>query len=234
MTTSERFERDVPALLEDLYLGPTPPYRNDLLRRTAATSQRPGWTFIERWLPVSAITQRLTAAPRVPWRVVAVAALLILAIAAAAIYVGSQRRVPPPFGPADNGEIPYIWNGNIYLGDPISGESKLIVGDPGGDAVPRFSPEAREANQAFVDLLRGIAERMNATPAQIALGWLLAQQPWTVPIPGTTKLHRLEENLGAVDIELTPEVLRDIRAGASKLDVQGERLPAPALAMVGK
>jgi aryl-alcohol dehydrogenase-like predicted oxidoreductase len=100
--------------------------------------------------------------------------------------------------------------------------------------VPRFSPEALAANQAFVDLLRSIAERKKATPAQIALGWLLAQKPWIVPIPGTTKLHRLEENLGAVDIELTPDELGEIRDGASKIVVQGERLPPAALAMVGK
>jgi aryl-alcohol dehydrogenase-like predicted oxidoreductase len=100
--------------------------------------------------------------------------------------------------------------------------------------VPRFSPEARAANQAIVDLLQSIAARKNATPAQIALAWLLAQKPWIVPIPGTTKLHRLDENLGAAAIELTANELRDIRATASKIEVQGERLPAPALAMVGR
>ncbi|HEX3766414.1 MAG TPA: aldo/keto reductase [Kofleriaceae bacterium] len=100
--------------------------------------------------------------------------------------------------------------------------------------VPRFSPEARAANQAVVDLLRSIAERKQATPAQIALAWLLAQKSWIVPIPGTTKLHRLDENLGAVDIELTPEELRDIRAVASSIEVQGARLPAAALKMVGR
>ena len=100
--------------------------------------------------------------------------------------------------------------------------------------VPRFSPEARAANQAVVDLLRSIAERKQATPAQIALAWLLAQKSWIVPIPGTTKLHRLDENLGAVDVELAPEELRDIRAAASGIEVQGARLPAAALEMVGR
>ena len=100
--------------------------------------------------------------------------------------------------------------------------------------MPRFSPEAREANQAVVDLLRSVAERKRATPAQIALAWLLAQKPWIVPIPGTTKAHRLDENLGAADVELTTDELRDIRAAASRIAVQGERLPAPALAMVGR
>ena len=100
--------------------------------------------------------------------------------------------------------------------------------------VPRFSADARAANQTIVDLLRAIADRKKATPAQIALAWLLAQKPWIVPITGTTKLHRLEENLGAADFELTADELREIRAAASKIEVQGERLPAPALAMVGR
>jgi aryl-alcohol dehydrogenase-like predicted oxidoreductase len=91
--------------------------------------------------------------------------------------------------------------------------------------VPRFTPEARKANQALVDLLRRIAERKNATPAQIALAWLLAQKPWIVPIPGTTKLHRLEENIGAVNIVLTADDLREIDKAASRITVQGARYP---------
>lgn len=91
--------------------------------------------------------------------------------------------------------------------------------------VPRFTAEARKANQALVDLLRDIAARKNATPAQLALAWLLAQKPWIVPIPGTTKLHRLEENIGAVSVELTPEDLREIDEAASKIAVQGARYP---------
>jgi aryl-alcohol dehydrogenase-like predicted oxidoreductase len=91
--------------------------------------------------------------------------------------------------------------------------------------VPRFTPEARKANQALVGLLGEVAKRKNATPAQIALAWLLAQKPWIVPIPGTTKLSRLEENLGAADIALTPEDLRAIDAAASKIQVEGARYP---------
>src|SRR6266403_1096751 len=91
--------------------------------------------------------------------------------------------------------------------------------------VPRFTAEARNANQALVDLLRQIADRKNATPAQIALAWLLAQKPWIVPIPGTTKLHRLEENIGAVEFELTADDLREIHRAASKIKVQGARYP---------
>ncbi len=91
--------------------------------------------------------------------------------------------------------------------------------------VPRFTAEARKANQALVDLLKSIGERKNSTPAQIALAWLLAQKPWIVPIPGTTKLHRLEENIGSVEIELTDDDLREIDSTASKIEVQGARYP---------
>src|ERR1700720_1401351 len=100
--------------------------------------------------------------------------------------------------------------------------------------VPRFTPEARKANQALVDLLRSIAERKKATPAQIALAWLLTQKPWIVPIPGTTKLHRLEENIGAVSIELTPDDLREIDTAASKITLQGARYPEYLQKMVGR
>lgn len=96
---------------------------------------------------------------------------------------------------------------------------------------PRFTPEAREANQAMVTLLESIAARKNATPAQIALAWLLAQKPWIVPIPGTTKLHRLEENLGAADVALTPDELRQMREAAARIPVQGLRLPEAVLKM---
>lgn len=96
---------------------------------------------------------------------------------------------------------------------------------------PRFTPEAREANQAMVTLLESIAEKKDATPAQIALAWLLAQKPWIVPIPGTTKLHRLEENLGAADVELTPDDLRHIGEAAARIPVQGLRLPEAVLRM---
>jgi len=91
--------------------------------------------------------------------------------------------------------------------------------------VPRFTPEARKANAALVDLLRDIAERKKATPAQIALAWLLAQKPWIVPIPGTTKVTRLEENLGATAVELTPDDLREIDSAASRIEIQGARYP---------
>jgi len=96
---------------------------------------------------------------------------------------------------------------------------------------PRFTTEARAANQAVVDLLKTIAGKKNGTPAQVALAWLLAQKPWIVPIPGTTKLHRLEENLGAANVDLTAEDLSEINAAVSKIEVQGSRLPEAVLKM---
>lgn len=100
--------------------------------------------------------------------------------------------------------------------------------------LPRFTPEALKVNQALIDLLGNIAQRKQATPAQIALAWLLAQKPWIVPIPGTTKLHRLDENIGAVSVELTPDDLRDINDAASKIAVQGARYPEKLEQMTGR
>ncbi len=100
--------------------------------------------------------------------------------------------------------------------------------------LPRFTPEALKANQALVDLLGKIAERKKATPAQIALAWLLAQKPWIIPIPGTTKLHRLDENIGALAVELTPDDLREIESAASKISVQGARYPEQIEKMTGR
>ena len=102
------------------------------------------------------------------------------------------------------------------------------------NCVPRFTPEARRANAALVVAIKRIADRKGATPAQIALAWLLAQKNWIVPIPGTTKQHRLEENLGAVDLELTQDDLQEINSETSKIQVQGERLPEAAMKMVGR
>jgi aryl-alcohol dehydrogenase-like predicted oxidoreductase len=99
--------------------------------------------------------------------------------------------------------------------------------------LPRFSAEARKANQTLVDLLKSIGERKNATPAQIALAWLLAQKPWIVPIPGTTKLNRLEENNGAVEVELSDDDLRDIDSAAAKITVEGARYPEEMQRMTG-
>ena len=100
--------------------------------------------------------------------------------------------------------------------------------------LPRFTPEALQANQALVDLLGQIGQRKKATPAQIALAWLLAQKPWMVPIPGTTKLSRLDENIGALAVHLTPDDLRDIEAAASKITVHGARYPEKLEQLTGR
>ena len=122
------------------------------------------------------------------------------------------------------GFVPFSPLGRGFLAGKIDENTTFDKSDF-RNIVPRFTPEARKANQALVDLLAKIAERKNATPAQIALAWLLAQKPWIVPIPGTTKLHRLEENIGAANIELTSDDLRDIESAASKITVQGARYP---------
>jgi hypothetical protein len=142
MNGDTRIERQLPQILTDLGAGPSPDYTDTILARTAATRQRPGLVFPERWVPMSALTQRMAAAPRISWRAVAVLALLILALVSAALYVGSQqRRVPLPFGPANNGVIPYVANGDLFVGDPITGESRLLVSGPEADALPQFSPD---------------------------------------------------------------------------------------------
>src|SRR6202011_2941324 len=128
--------------------------------------------------------------------------------------------------------VPYSPLGKGFLTGKMDENTEMGSGDF-RSTLPRFSPEARKANKAIVDLLGAIAKRKNATPAQIALAWLLAQKPWIVPIPGTTKLSRLEENIGALAIELTSEDLREIDSAASKITVQGERYPEHIEKMTG-
>jgi aryl-alcohol dehydrogenase-like predicted oxidoreductase len=122
------------------------------------------------------------------------------------------------------GLVPYSPLGKGFLTGKIN-ENTTFESSDFRNIVPRFTPEARKANQALVDLLDKIAGRKNATSAQIALAWLLAQKPWIVPIPGTTKPHRLEENIKASEVELTPDDLREIDSAASKITVQGDRYP---------
>ena len=122
------------------------------------------------------------------------------------------------------GLVPFSPLGKGFLTGKIDDKTEFVKTDF-RNIVPRFTPEARKANQALVDLLRTIAERKKATPAQIALAWLLAQKPWIVPIPGTTKLSRLDENIGAVNVDLTSDDLREIVGVASKIDIQGARYP---------
>ncbi|HEX2987088.1 MAG TPA: aldo/keto reductase, partial [Chloroflexota bacterium] len=122
------------------------------------------------------------------------------------------------------GFVPFSPLGKGFLTGKIDEKTTFDSSDF-RNIVPRFTPEARKANQALVDLLHKVAERNKATPAQIALAWLLAQKPWIVPIPGTRKLERLEENIGAVAVELTADDLREIDGAASKITIQGARYP---------
>jgi len=130
------------------------------------------------------------------------------------------------------GFVPYSPLGRGFLTGKID-ESTTFESNDFRNILPRFSAEARKANQVLVDLLKSIGERKNATPAQIALAWLLAQKPWIVPIPGTTKLNRLEENIGAVAVELSDDDLRDIDSAASKIKVEGDRYPEQLQRMTG-
>jgi aryl-alcohol dehydrogenase-like predicted oxidoreductase len=131
------------------------------------------------------------------------------------------------------GLVPYSPLGKGFLTGKIDANTTFDSNDF-RNVVPRFTPEARQANQALVDLLASIAQHKQATPAQIALAWLLAQKPWIVPIPGTTKLHRLDENLGAVAVELSPDDLRDMDAAATKIELQGARYPEALEGMTGR
>ncbi len=132
------------------------------------------------------------------------------------------------------GFVPFSPLGAGFLTGKI--DAKTEIGGAGDfrSYSPRFTPEARSANSVLVDLLKGVAARKKATPAQIALAWLLAQKPWIVPIPGTTKLARLEENLGAADVVLTSDDLRDIDETAAKIQIHGARLPEAVLAQTGR
>jgi aryl-alcohol dehydrogenase-like predicted oxidoreductase len=130
------------------------------------------------------------------------------------------------------GFVPFSPLGAGFLTGKIDASTKFDATDF-RNSVPRFSAAARKANQVLVEIVKAVADRKGTTPAQVALAWLLAQKPWIVPIPGTTKLHRLEENLRAVEMELTAGDLREINAEISKIDVQGERLPDAALKMTG-
>jgi aryl-alcohol dehydrogenase-like predicted oxidoreductase len=130
------------------------------------------------------------------------------------------------------GLVPYSPLGRGFLTGKIDEKTSFDPTDM-RNRLPRFSPEARKANQALVDLLGQIAARKQATPAQIALAWLLAQKPWLVPIPGTTKTERVKENLGAADVELTADDLREIESAAAGIAVEGDRYPAELEALTG-
>ena len=144
-----------------------------------------------------------------------------------------EAEVMPTLEELGVGFVPFSPLGKGFLTGKIDEKTTFDSSDF-RNIVPRFSPEARKANQAVVDLLGRIAEQKKATPAQIALAWLLAQKPWIVPIPGTTKVSRLEENLGAVNIKLTTDDLREIDRAASEIKVEGARYPEHLQKMVGR
>src|SRR3984893_13344739 len=144
-----------------------------------------------------------------------------------------EKEVIPTLEELVIGFVPFSPLGKGFLTGKINENTKFDSGDF-RNIVPRFSPEARKANQAVVEVLGKLAEKKKATPARIALAWLLAQKPWIVPIPGTTKIARLEENIGAVSVNLTPDDLRDIESAVSKITVQGARYPENLQKMVGR
>lgn len=146
---------------------------------------------------------------------------------------GPEAEVLPVLEELGIGFVPFSPLGRGFLTGKIDEDTTFSSSDM-RNRLPRFTQEARKANQALIDLVKAIGERKNATPAQVALAWLLAQKPWIVPIPGTTKLSRLEENIGAAEVELTQEDLRDIDNAASKITVLGERYPESMERMTGR
>jgi aryl-alcohol dehydrogenase-like predicted oxidoreductase len=144
-----------------------------------------------------------------------------------------EAEVLPLLDELGIGFVPFSPLGRGFLTGKIDEKTTFDSSDF-RSTLPRFTPEARKANQALIDLLGSIAQRKKATPALIALAWLLAQKPWIVPIPGTRKLQRLDENIGAVAVELTPDDLREIDSTASKITVQGGRYPENLARMTGR
>jgi aryl-alcohol dehydrogenase-like predicted oxidoreductase len=144
-----------------------------------------------------------------------------------------EAEVLPTLEELGIGFVPFSPLGKGFLTGKIN-ENTTFNSDDFRMTVPRFTPDARKANQALVDMLREIGERKKATPAQIALAWLLSQKPWIIPIPGTRKLDRLDENIGAAAIELTPDDLREIDGAASKIKIQGDRYPESAKRLTGR
>ena len=144
-----------------------------------------------------------------------------------------EQELLPTLEELGIGFVPFSPLGKGFLTGKIDENTQFDSTDF-RNVVPRFTPEARKTNQVLVDLLSNVAERKKATPAQVALAWLLAQKPWIVPIPGTTKPHRLEENLAAASVELTPDDLRDINSASSKIKVEGARYPERLEQMTGR
>lgn len=180
MTSERRFDRDLPQLLTRLSLGSTPDYRDDIVRQTARIRQRPAWMFPERWIPMTAITTRVATTPRIPWRIVLVGALLFIALIAALLVAGSQRRLPPPFGLAANGHVAYAASGDIYTVDPVTGVATAVVTGAETDVRPVWSPdgthvvfERKAANPGIGQLVVARAdgsEIVVVTPKPVGIG----------------------------------------------------------------
>ena len=144
-----------------------------------------------------------------------------------------EAEIIPTLEELGIGFVPFSPLGKGYLTGKMD-ENTTFDSTDFRNTVPRFSADARKANRALVDLLTGIAQRKHATPAKIALAWLLTRKPWIVPIPGTTKLHRLQENTAATDVELSTTDLHDIETAASKIEIQGERYSEAAQKMINR
>lgn len=188
MTTERRLERDLPRILGDLATGPYPDYIVDVLATTAQRRQRPAWTFPERWLPMVDIARQPVLAPRFPWRAIALALLLIaLLIAAAAAFIGSQSRLPAPFGVARNGVVAYAADGDIYTADPVTGIASAIVAGPERDIGPNFSRDGTHvvferrledgSGQLYVVRADG-SDLTLVTPDPVFLTNSLLGEPW--------------------------------------------------------
>ncbi len=188
MTTERRLERDLPQILGDLAMGPYPDYIDDVLATTAHRRQRPAWTFPERWLPMVDIARQPVLAPRMPWRSLSVAFVIVaLLLAVVAVFIGTQPRLPAPFGLARNGLIAYDAGGDIYTADPTTGAATAIVSGPETDVAPRYSPDGthivfeRELDTGLGQLFVMRADGTDLTPITpdpIKLTQPLLGEPW--------------------------------------------------------
>jgi WD40-like Beta Propeller Repeat len=220
MTTFDRLQDDLPVTLIELADERMPDYVDDLLGRTAASSQRPAWSFPGRWIPMADLVAERTFVPRLPWRALAVAALLALLIGGAIWFAGSRHRVPAPFGPAANGVIAYATAGDVYIGDPVTRASRVIVGGPEDDGSPVFSPSGeriaflRAHGAAAFDLMvvaldGGTPVRVTGDPitADTTVQWTADSRSLFVWSPSTSELERLDATRQADPVVIARNVV---------------------------
>jgi Tol biopolymer transport system component len=205
MTSPQRFEQDLPALLADTYLAGIPDYRDDLVRQVAAVRQRPAWTFPGRWLPMDLVTERVRT-PGVPWRAVGVLALIALLIASlVAAFVGSQPRRPPPFGLAANGLIAYGTSGDILVRDSPTGEARVLVGGDTDDHDPWFTPDG--SRLTFMRTVSGADLLMVATADGRDIRQLIAdpiRNPWAAYSPDSRSIAFVNDVKGIPRLAIIP------------------------------